>query len=114
MNKTLFVLFVLTAGAFLQSCGTDDTPDVSPARTVDRSLLYDKDWNYNGSTWHRFNSDGSYFKDGTWKWLGDNNSDSMEVDDGIIGKFTLHFDYIEAKEMKCGSGQGERTTYTSP
>lgn len=47
MNKTLLVLCGLTIGAFLQACGTDDEPAVTPGKTVNGSLLYDKDWNRN-------------------------------------------------------------------
>jgi len=113
MNKTLLVLCGLTIGAFLQACGTDDEPAVTPGKTVNRSLLYDKDWNRNGSTWHVFDSDGTWNENGTWKWLGDSNSDSMEVMDRF-GTSILYFDYIEAKEMSCGSIIGDRTVYTSP
>ncbi len=112
MNKTLLVLIGLTLGVFLQACGTDETPAVTPAKTVNKALLYDKDWNYEGNTWHVFETDGTYNNDGTWKWL--NNSDSMEIDDGILGKYVLYFSYIEAKEMKCGSSTTGGTVYTSP
>jgi hypothetical protein len=113
MNKTLLVLTGLTIGAFLQACGTDDEPAVTPGKTVNRSLLYDKNWNRNGSTWHVFDSDGTWNENGTWKWLGDSNSDSMEVSDRF-GTDILYFEYIEAKEMSCGSIIGDRVTYTSP
>lgn len=115
MNKTLLVLIGLTLGAFLQACGTDETPAVNPpAKTVNKSLLYDKDWNYDGNTWHVFEADGTYNNDGTWKWL--NNSDSMEINESVFGKYVLHFSYIEAKEMKCGTStdDAQRTVYTSP
>jgi hypothetical protein len=114
MNKTLLVLIGLTLGVFMQACGTDDEPAVTPTKTVNRSLLNDKDWNYNGSTWHVFSSDGTWNGDGTWKWLGDSNSDSMEVKSDLLGTSILYFDYIEAKEMSCGSIIGDRVTYTSP
>jgi hypothetical protein len=113
MNKTLLVLTGLTIGAFLQACGTDDEPAVTPGKTVNRSLLNDKDWNYNGSTWHVFSSDGTWNENGTWKWLGDSNSDSMEVSDRF-GTDILHFEYIEAKEMKCGTMLPGGAVYTSP
>lgn len=110
MNKTLLIICGLALGAFLQSCGTDDSPAVTPTKTVNKSLLYDKDWNRDGSTWHVFESDGTWNNDGTWKWL--NNSDSMEVMDQF-GTSILYFDYIEAKEMKCGSSL-PGVVYTSP
>jgi len=115
MNKILLLLCGLALGAFLQSCGTDDGPGTTPtpARTVNKALLLDKDWNYNGSTWHVFESDGTWNGNGTWKWLGDNNSDSMEVYDDVLGTSVLYFQYIEAKEMQCGSTI-PGTVYTSP
>ena len=100
MNKTLLVLIGLTLGVFMQACGTDDEPAVTPTKTVNRSLLNDKDWNYNGSTWHVFSSDGTWNENGTWKWLGDSNSDSLEVINTRSVRSVLYFDYIEAKEMK--------------
>jgi len=113
MNKTLLVLIGLTLGAFLQACGTDDIPAVtSPAKTVNKSLLYDKDWNYDGQTWHVFSTDGTWNGNGTWKWL--NNSDSMEVNDDILGTSVIYFQYIEANEMKCGSSTAGGVVYTSP
>jgi len=114
MNKTLLVLIGLTLGVFLQACGPDETPAVTPAKTVNKSLLYDKDWNYNGATWHVFSTDGTWNGNGTWEWL--NNSDSMEVINSRSVKSILYFDHIEAKEMKCGSStdDAQRTVYTSP
>ena len=114
MNKTLLVLIGLTLGVFMQACGTDDEPAVTPAKTVNRSLLNDKDWNYNGSTWHVFSSDGTWNENGTWKWLGDSNSDSLEVINTRSVRSVIYFDYIEAKEMKSGSRVGDRVVYTSP
>jgi hypothetical protein len=113
MNKTLLVLIGLTLGVFMQACGTDDEPLVTPTKTVNRSLLNDKDWNYNGSTWHVFDSDGTWNGDGTWKWIGDSNSDSMEVKSDLLGTSILYFDYIEAKEMRCGTVR-PGTIYTNP
>ena len=110
MNKTLLVLIGLTLGVFMQACGTDDEPAVTPTKTVNRSLLNDKDWNYNGSTWHVFSSDDTWNGDGTWKWLGD----SMEVINTRSVRSVIYFDYIEAKEMKSGSRVGDRVVYTSP
>jgi hypothetical protein len=111
MNKTLLVLIGLTLGAFLQACGTDETPDVTPAKTVNKALLYDKDWNANGATWHAFSTDGTWNGNGTWKWL--NDSDSMEVYSDVLGTSVLYFQYIEAKEMQCGTTI-PGTVYTSP
>jgi len=90
MIKTLLVLIGLTLGVFMQACGTDDEPAVTPAKIVNRSLLNDKDWNYDGSTWHVFSSDGTWNGDGTWKWLGDSNSDSMEVKSDLLGISILY------------------------
>ena len=115
MNKTLLVLIGLTLGVFMQACGTDDEPVVTPTtRTVNKSLLNDKDWNRNGSTWHVFSSDGTWNENGTWKWLGDSNSDSLEVINTRSVRSVIYFDYIEAKEMKSGSRVGDRVVYTSP
>ena len=111
MNKTLLVLIGLTLGAFLQACGTDDISEVIPAKTVNKALLYDKDWNYDGQTWHVFSTDGTWNGNGTWEWL--NNSDSMEVINSRSVKSILHFQYIEAKEMQCGTTI-PGTVYTSP
>ena len=47
-------------------------------------------------------SDGTWNENGTWKWLGDSNSDSMEVINTRSVRSVLYFEYIEAKEMKCG------------
>jgi len=114
MNKTLLVLIGLTLGVFMQACGTDDEPLVTPTtRTVNKSLLNDKDWNRNGSTWHVFSSDGTWNENGTWKWLGDSNSDSLEVINTRSVRSVIYFDYIEAKEMKCGTTL-PGTVYTSP
>jgi hypothetical protein len=115
MNKTLLVLIGLTLGVFMQACGTDDEPVVTPTtRTVNKSLLNDKDWNRNGSTWYVFDSDGTWNENGTWKWLGDNDSDSMEVINTRSVRSVLYFEYIEAKEMKCGTMLPGGAVYTSP
>ncbi|MFT4599698.1 MAG: hypothetical protein ACI9WM_001953, partial [Arenicella sp.] len=46
-------------------------------------------------------------------WLGDNDSDSMEVINTRSVRSVLYFEYIEAKEMKCGT-MLPGTVYTSP
>ena len=115
MNKILLLLCGLALGAFLQSCGTDDGPGTTPtpARTVNKALLLDKDWNFEGTTWHVFSTGGKWNGNGTWKWLGDENSDSMEVVNFQSTRRVLYFQYIKAKEMQCGTTI-PGTVYTSP
>lgn len=109
MNKTLLLLIGLVLGAFLQACGPDE---VEPTKTVNKALLTDKNWYFNGDDFHYFYSTGKYNSDGTWRWL--NNSDSMEIVDPGLGTYVYYFDYITETEMKAGTRSSRLIFTTTP
>jgi hypothetical protein len=95
--------------ALLTSCGPDDTTGTTPepAKTLVRASLYDTDWYpKGGGLTHQFMSDGTYGNLGTWKWLGNENSDSMQYTITSTSKsFVLYFKYSEDTEMACQVGK---------
>ena len=111
MKKTLLTLAVaLSMGAaLLTSCGSDDTTGTTPepTKTLVRANLYDKEWQSSGAnTIHIFHSDGNYANTGSWEWLGDENSDSMEYK-ATANTVTriLYFKYATETEMACVVGK---------
>ncbi|MFT4599057.1 MAG: hypothetical protein ACI95K_001705 [Lentimonas sp.] len=112
MKKTLLTLAVaLSMGtALLTSCGSDDTTGTTPepTKTLVRANLYDTDWFGQGNQGptHSFNSNGVYGNTGSWEWLGDENSDSMEYKataSDVTRK--LYFKYATETEMACVVGK---------
>ena len=53
VSKVVMVLVVLTMGIFFQACGPDDEP-AEPVKTVNKDLLENKQWYYEGSRFHYF------------------------------------------------------------
>ena len=112
MKKTLLTLAVaLSMGtALLTSCGSDDTTGTTlePTKTLVRANLYDTDWYAQGdeNTNHPIHSDGNYANTGSWEWLGDENSDSMEYK-ATANTVTriLYFKYATETEMACVVGK---------
>jgi hypothetical protein len=93
------------------SCGDGDdpvTPD--PVKTLDKAKILDKKWYTKGDpgTAHYFYSSGKYGFDGSWKWLGDEKSDSMEVYQyaGSI-RFVLYFEYCTDTELSTKWGKSD-------
>ncbi|GEM_PF-1131261 len=114
MKKTLLTLAVaLSMGAaLLTSCGPDDTTGTTPepAKTLVRASLYDTDWypigKQEGDFTHNFNADGVYGFTGSWAWLGDTNSDSMEYKVTASGVLrVLYFKYATDTEMAAKVGE---------
>jgi hypothetical protein len=114
MKKTLLTLAVaLSMGAaLLTSCGADDTTGTTPepAKTLVRASLYDTDWYPKGNQLndyiYNFKADGSIGGSGSWKWLGDSNSDSMEYKvTASSNTFILYFKYSTDTEMACQVGK---------
>ena len=112
MKKTLLTLAVaLSMGtALLTSCGSDDTTGTTPepTKTLVRANLYDTDWFSQGQLGftHAFNSNGVYARDGSWEWLGDENSDSMSFKaTSTIVTRKLYFKYATETEMACVVGK---------
>ena len=112
MKKTLLTLAVAFSmgTALLTSCGSDDTTGTTPepAKTLVRANLYDTDWFGQGNQGptHSFNSNGVYGNTGSWEWLGDENSDSMEYKataNTVTRK--LYFKYATETEMACVVGK---------
>ena len=112
MKKTLLTLAVaLSMGtALLTSCGSDDTTGTTPepTKTLVRANLYDTDWFSQGQLGftHAFKSDGLYNNTGSWEWLGDENSDSMEYKataSDVTRK--LYFKYATETEMASSVGK---------
>jgi hypothetical protein len=112
MKKTLLTLAVaLSMGtALLTSCGSDDTTGTTPepTKTLVRANLYDTDWFSQGQLGftHAFNSNGVYARDGSWEWLGDENSDSMEykATPSDVTRI-LYFKYATETEMAVKVGK---------
>lgn len=112
MKKTFLTLTVaLSMGAaFLTSCGGDEgggtTPE--PAKTLVRANLIDTDWFGQGNQGptHSFKSSGLYNNTGSWEWLGDENSDSMEYK-ATASDVTriLYFEYATETEMAVKVGK---------
>lgn len=77
----LFLGIFVTLGTIafsVGSCKKKSSSSTDAPKTLTKSYLYDKEWFNQGNTVsHKFNSNGTYYTIGTWKWL--NNSDSMEV-----------------------------------
>jgi hypothetical protein len=75
---------------------------------LDKTKILDKKWYAKGDpgTAHYFYSSGKYGFSGSWKWLGDENSDSMEVyqDAGSI-RFVLYFEYCTDTELSTSWGK---------
>ena len=112
MKKTLLTLAVaLSMGAaLLTSCGADDTTGTTPepAKTLVRASLYDTDWYGQGNEnrRHNFKSYGTYAFNGSWSWLGDENSDSMEYKETASSRtFVLYFKYSTDTEMAARVGK---------
>ena len=112
MKKTLLTLAVALSmvAALLTSCGSDDTTGTTPepTKTLVRANLYDTDWFSQGQVGltHSFNSNGVYGNTGSWEWLGDENSDSMEYKataSDVTRK--LYFKYATETEMACVVGK---------
>ena len=75
--KKLILLFCLLP-LINVGCGGDETPEPTTSNTLNKELLYDKQWSNKSQTIvHIFNSDGKYATIGTWKWI--NNSDTMII-----------------------------------
>ena len=114
MKKTLLTLAVaLSMGAaLLTSCGADDTTGTTPepTKTLVRAKLYDTDWYLKGKqlddNTYNFKSNGSIAVSGSWKWLGDSNSDSMEYKvTASSNALVIYFQYSEENEMACRTGK---------
>jgi hypothetical protein len=112
--KTLTKLILFTGlfcfGSALTSCGPDDEPVEPTVKTLDKAKVLDKKWYTKGDpgTAHYFYSSGKYGFDGSWKWLGDENSDSMEVYQyaGSI-RFVLYFEYCTDTELSTKWGKSD-------
>ena len=96
-TKLKSTLLLLTAAISITmfSCSKEETATETP-KTLDKSKLYDKKWysqNIKGEyILHEFKSNGTYYVDGTWRWL--NNSDTMEIipSEGLFPfKFVVHW-----------------------
>lgn len=99
--KKVFAMCLL---AFvLVNCGDKNDPE--PAKTLNKSLLTDKDWRATGFS-HYFRSDGRYGSAtgiglGSWNWM--NNSDSLFInnDNNALKDEVWYVEYITATEMKA-------------
>ncbi|MFT5723466.1 MAG: hypothetical protein ACI9JN_000579 [Bacteroidia bacterium] len=112
--KKLILLFCLLPMVNV-GCGDDGTPPEPAIETLNKELLYDKQWSNESRTIvHIFNSDGTYATLGTWAWI--NNSDTMKVhENGTNKDFTWVInkgntaDKMEAK-LHTGNSWGEYRT----
>jgi len=80
-------------------------------KTLDKTKILNKKWYIKDETgWtHYFYPDGKYHDNGgTWKWLGDEKSDSMEVYQyaGSI-RFVLYFEYCTDTELSTKWGKSD-------
>ena len=86
------------------ACKDKTTTEPTPAKTLNKALLYNKKWYAKSGHSHKFLDAGVYqAPGGTWKWL--NNSDSMAFK---ASEFTnekiWYFKSCTAHEMECTLG----------
>jgi hypothetical protein len=98
LKDSVIIVFVVTFLS-IAACKKEGAKTEEPPKTLTKSLLYDKEWLTKNSTIaHKFNSNGTYYGIGTWKWL--NNSDTMEIK--ITGNgdiFRWHFKWNTEHEF---------------
>ncbi|MFM9945158.1 MAG: hypothetical protein ACKVQB_07990 [Bacteroidia bacterium] len=85
MQKLIAATLVFLS-LYLVNCKDNGTDDPEPAKTLNKSLIVDKDWKSTNPPYGFYlRSDGKYCGSkrknvfGTWQWL--NNSDSLEIVD---------------------------------
>ena len=103
----LIALLCIFTISFTSCGGGDDPVTPDPVKTLDKSKVIGKEWFREGvaSYTHYFDPSGKYGFSGSWKWLGDENSDSMEVYQyaGSI-RFVLYFEYCTDTELSTKWG----------
>lgn len=108
MSKKLIAITLLALSFVLVNCKDKSGDDPEPAKTLNKSLLTNKNWVCEGITSHYFRSDGIYCNSdgtmefGTWKWL--NNSDSLEINKDGIGRYVWYVKYCTETEMSARNG----------
>jgi len=105
----LIALLCIFTISFTSCGGGDDPVTPDPVKTLDKTKILNKKWYIKDETgWtHYFYPDGKYHDNGgTWKWLGDEKSDSMEVYQyaGSI-RFVLYFEYCTDTELSTSWGK---------
>jgi hypothetical protein len=108
---------VLAAVSFLfvlHACKEKTTTEPTPAKTLNKALLYNKVWYAQSGHKHEFKDNGVYKgPGGTWQWM--NNSDSMLIKPSEFETEKIwYFKYCTATEMACalGSSAAKRDNYT--
>ncbi len=106
LKNTLFLgLLLFGTIGFFTACSDDGGTDPEPTKTLVQDKIHSadgKEWFREGisSPTHVYYSDGQYGPQGTWKWLGDSNSDSMEIWGGPgENPRTFYFEYCSDTEM---------------
>ncbi len=104
MKNFKIVLAAVSLLFVLHACKEKTTTEPTPAKTLNKALLYNKTWYAQSGHSHKFLDAGVYqAPGGTWKWL--NNSDSMAIK---ASEFTnekiWYFNSCTAHEMECSLG----------
>jgi hypothetical protein len=117
--KKLFAISLFMLTLALVNCKDESTDDPTPAKTLNKSLMVNKQWKTTiGSNVvrHYFRSDGKCCLPdgttelGTWQWL--NNSDSLEEVDATLGRTVWYVEYCTDTEMKMKLSKSDWKIYT--
>ena len=115
--KKVLAITLLALTLALVNCKDNSTTDPEPAKTLNKSLIVDKDWKSANPPFSFYlRSDGKSCGAkginvyGTWQWL--NNSDSLESVDGT-GRNVWYVKYCTETEMSAKPGkQGSYVIFT--
>ncbi len=103
MKNFKIVLAAVSLLFVLHACKEKTTTEPTPAKTLNKELLYNKTWYSQIGHKHKFNDGGVYKTSGTWQWL--NNSDSMEIQEIPNDlKYKWYFKSCTSTEMECTLG----------
>jgi hypothetical protein len=113
MKNFKIVLAAVSLLFVLHACKDKTTTEPTPAKTLNKALLYNKVWYAQSGHKHEFKDGGIYKTGVTWKWL--NNSDSMAIKPSEFEtEKEWYFKYCTATEMACalGSSAAAKDNYT--
>ena len=104
MKNFKIVLAAASLLFVLHACKDKTTTEPTPAKTLNKELMYNKVWYAESKHKHEFKDNGVYKgPGGTWQWL--NNSDSMLIKPSEFEtEKKWYFKSCTAHEMECTLG----------